>query len=375
MSENSAQDKSEKPSQQKLNNARKEGQIARSKELSTAAMFLMGGVCTLWLAPRFGDFFSSLMTNQFQLSRDATRVPEMMPEMAGQALLDMLMAMMPLFLVLAILLVLVGMVPGGFLFVLKNVMPKGEKLNPLKGLKRMVSKETLVELVKSMLKILLIGSTLAIMLYQNWSTLLMMSQMPMLRAMEAGLKMLSMAFIIMGVVLFLVAAIDVPYQRWSLLNKLKMTKQEVKEEHKNSEGSPEVKKRIRSIQQQLSQASIDRRVPDADVVIVNPTHYAVAIKYDINRAEAPFVVAKGVDNMARRIREVAGRSDLEIVSVPELTRAIYYSTRVDQEVPGDLYTAVAYVLTHVMQLKAYKQGRGAKPVPLPSLSIPASLRR
>ncbi|WDE05145.1 flagellar biosynthesis protein FlhB [Thalassomonas viridans] len=375
MSEDSTQDKSEQASQQKIDRARKDGQLARSKELSTAGLLLIGGIAFLWFAPLFSEFFSKLMSRQMQLNWSATRDPSLMVSMFAEAVLDMLMVLVPFILFLNLVLMLLGLFPGGFIFVMKAVMPKFSKLNPLSGLKRMFSKDSLMELLKSILKISLIALTMASILNQYWSQLFAMAQMPLIRSIETGMKIISLAFIIMGSSLFLVAALDVPYQRFAMLKKLRMSKQEVKEEHKNSEGSPEVKQKIKQIQRQMSQARMEKLVPDADVVIVNPTHYAVALKYDVNRSSAPFVIAKGVDHMALRIRDIARKHELEVLEVPELTRAIYYSTQIDQEIPGALYTAVAYILTYIMQLKAYRQGRGKAPNALPDFAIPESLRR
>ena len=375
MSEDSTQDKSEQASQQKIDRARKDGQLARSKELATAGLLLIGGVAFLWFAPLFSEFFSKLMSRQMQLNWSATRDPSLMMSMFAEAIIDMLMVLVPFILFLNLILIFLGLVPGGFIFVMKAVMPKFSKMNPLSGLKRMFSKDSLMELLKSVLKISLIALTMASILNQYWSQLFAMAQMPLIRSIETGMKIISLAFIIMGSSLFLVAAIDVPYQRFALLKKLRMSKQEVKEEHKNSEGSPQVKQKIKQIQRQMSQARMEKLIPDADVVIVNPSHYAVALKYDAERSSAPFVIAKGVDHMALRIREIANRHELEVLEVPALTRAIYYSTRIDQEIPGALYTAVAYILTYIMQLKAYRQGRGKQPNALPDFVIPESLRR
>ncbi|WDE12143.1 flagellar biosynthesis protein FlhB [Thalassomonas haliotis] len=375
MSEDSTQDKSEQASQQKIDRARKDGQLARSKELATAGLLLIGGVAFLWFAPLFSEFFSKLMSRQMQLNRAATRDPSLMASMFAEAVIDMLMVLVPFIFFLNLVLILLGLFPGGFIFVLKAVMPKFSKMNPLSGLKRMFSKDSLMELLKSILKISLIALTMASILNQYWSQLFAMAQMPLIRSIETGMKIISLAFIIMGSSLLLVAAIDVPYQRFAMLKKLRMSKQEVKEEHKNSEGRPEIKQKIKQIQRQMSQARMEKLIPDADVVIVNPSHYAVALKYDADRSAAPFVIAKGVDHMAQRIKEIAYRHELEVLEVPELTRAIYYSTQVDQEIPGALYTAVAYILTYIMQLKAYRRGRGKAPNALPDFAIPESLRR
>lgn len=375
MSQHSAQDKTEEASSQKLRKAREEGQIARSKELSSAGLLLIGGLAMQWMVPSFGLFFAELMKQPQRFNWQGPRDPQMMVHWTADALIGMLWVLLPLFGLLALLLILLSTVPGGMVLVWKKLMPSGEKLNPLKGLKRMFSTHSLMELLKSLLKVLLIGGTLALMLEHQWPTLMMMNRMPPQAAMEQALRILSQAFILLGSVQMLIAVLDVPYQRWSLNKQLKMTKQEVKDEHKNSEGRPEIKARIRQVQGMLARARIEQRVPQADVIIVNPTHYAVAIKYDPERANAPYVIAKGVDSMADRIREVAGQHGKMVMSLPELTRAIYYSTRVDQEVPAGLYTAVAYVLNHVLQLRAYEAGKGKRPNPLAPLHVPPELRQ
>ncbi len=205
--------------------------------------------------------------------------------------------------------------------------------------------------------------------------LLFLQRMDLATAAKDGLEVLSFSLMMLALVLLIVAVIDVPFQQFKVANKLKMTKQEVKDERKSTDGNPEIKGRIRQIQYQMANRRIEDRVPTADVIITNPTHYAVALKYSEKKAKAPYVVAKGVDQMALRIRELAATHQLEVIELPPLARAIYFSTRVDQEVPKGLYTAVAYVLTYVMQLKAYKQGRGQKPAPIPDIFIPSSLQQ
>ncbi|MCS3456460.1 flagellar biosynthesis protein FlhB [Aeromonas rivuli] len=375
MSQTSAQDKTEQASTQKQRKARDEGQIARSREMSSAGLLLLGGLAMQWMVPGLGSFFAELMKRPIRFDWQGARDPQMMMSWTGEALLSMLMALLPLFGFLALMLILVSMVPGGMVFTWKKLMPSGEKLNPLKGLKRMFSTHSLMELLKSILKIVLIGSTLALLLQHQWPTLLQMNRMPPQMAMEQALGILSQAFILLGAVQMLIALLDVPYQRWSMQKQLRMTKQEVKDEHKNSEGRPEIKAKIRQVQAMLARARIEKRVPQADVIVVNPSHYAVAIKYDPARANAPYVIAKGVDSMAERIKQVGKQHDKMVLSLPELTRAIYYSTRIDQEVPAGLYTAVAYVLNHVLQLQAYQAGRGKQPGPLAPLHVPPELRQ
>lgn len=369
--QSSSQDRSEKATPQRRRRARREGQVARSRELSAAALLLSVGLLLYWWAPRFGQFCVELMRRQLSQSGvDASPTLQL-----GDALLQLTALLLPLFGILALLILLVGTVPGGFVLVGSALQPKFSRMNPLSGLGRMFSRQGLVELVKSLLKVALLGGVLALLLQRHWPVLRALNRLPVGEGLHLAMQLVAQTLIAFGGVLLFIAVIDVPFQYWSLQRKLRMTKQEIREEHKSSEGRPEIKQRIRQVQLMFARARMQQRVPEADVILVNPTHYAVAIKYDVDRANAPFVIAKGADLMAARIREVADAYSRTILEVPELTRALYYSTRVDQEIPAGLYTAVAYVLTYVMQLQAYRRGRGAQPQPLRSMPIPEALRR
>ncbi|WP_417604479.1 flagellar biosynthesis protein FlhB [Oceanimonas baumannii] len=368
--QNSSQDKSEQPTEQRKRKARREGQVARSKDLNTVVLLFLGGLVLWWQTTALGAFFRRLFTLAMELPAVATHEPAHMLELLELALMATLWALLPVFLTLSVLLMLSGLVPGGLLFSWDSLQPKLSRLDPLSGLKRMFSRQTLVELLKSMLKVTLLGGTLAVLLYSQWERLVFLGRMPLVTGFGQGLGLLVLAVLALCAALAVIALLDVPFQKWSMNQKLKMTRQEVKDEQKNTEGRPEIKQRIRQIQFQMATGRIEQRVPDADVVIVNPTHYAVALKYDPERAEAPFVIAKGTDALAARIRELARLHDLDIISLPPLTRALYHSTRVDQQVPAGLYSAVAYVLTHVLQLKAWREGRGRQPGDLPDFQIP-----
>ncbi|EKE73960.1 flagellar biosynthesis protein FlhB [Gallaecimonas xiamenensis] len=375
MSDNSAQDKTEKPSAQRLDKARKEGQIARSRELQSAALVLLGGVLILSMSESFGGFATAIMHLQLELDHADSNEPGQMLRHLGDAATLALNAFLPLLVILWLVSFISGMIPGGWLLALKGASPQFKRLNPLSGIKRIFSSQSLVELLKSILKVSMLLSVMAWVLWSHWLELLEMNRQPLGVGLATGLRLVALAVIWLGLVLLFIAVLDVPFQRWSMLKKLRMTKQEVKDEHKNSEGSPEIKSRIRQLQMQVSRQRIDRRVPEADVIVTNPTHYAVAIKYDASAAEAPYVIAKGTDALALRIREVAAQHNKTVLELPELTRAIYHSTRVDQEVPAGLYNAVAHVLMYVIQLNAFKAKGGRRPAPLPQFKIPASLRR
>lgn len=374
MSQSSA-DKSEKATPQKQKKSREQGQIPRSRELSSAGLLLAGGLLLENMVPRIGTFLSSLMKGPQTFNWQENRDPTMMTAWFGEALVYMAWALLPLFCLLLLLIIGLNIYPGGFVFNGKKLLPSAKKLNPLSGLARMFSSKSLVELLKSVLKVSLMAMVLHLLLDRYWPLLMRMSSMPLLTSMELALTILGNTLFYLGLAQLLVALIDVPYQLWSNSKQIKMTKQEVKDEHKNTQGNPQIKARIRQVQRMISQQRIDTRVPEADVIIINPTHYAVAIKYSVDQANAPFVIAKGVDEMALRVRQIAQQHNKVILSLPDLTRAIYYSTKVDQEVPAGLYTAIAHVLNHVLLLDAYQRGRGKKPKPLGNIFIPPELRQ
>jgi len=375
MSEDSSQEKTEEPSEKRLKKAKEDGEVARSKELNTAILLMVAISGLLWFSGFFYRLFAGLMANTMQLDHTIINNKKMMPIAMGQAILDMLSTLTPFLILTFCAMWITGCLPGGFIFSAKLVAPKFSKLNPLKGLGKMFGTQSLVELVKSMLKIILLSVCLYTFLTQLWGNLMSLQSLDIKVAIGQGIELLFLSLIVTVTLLLLIAVIDVPYQQHVIAKKIKMTHQEVKQERKSSDGSPEIKSKIRQIQYQQANRKIEERVPTADVIVTNPTHYAVAIKYSEGAAKAPYVVAKGVDEMALRIREVAKMNNKEIIELPALARAIYFSTRIDQEVPNGLYTAVAYVLTYVMQLKAYKQGRGEVPAPLPKLTIPKNLQK
>lgn len=374
MSGSDSQDKTEDPTAQRLRKAREEGQIARSRELQSAVLVMVGGVIMLMVGNTFEHFIDQLMHLQFELTAQEMKTPRAMLRHFSEAGWLTIRTFFPIFGLLWLLLAFSGMVPGGWLFSVQALQPKFSRMNPISGIGRLFSSQSLVELAKSVLKVVALMSVLGWVLWSHLDTLLVLNRMPIGAGMAKGTRLLGLTFIALGMVLLLLAVLDVPFQRWMMLKKLRMSKREVKDEHRNTEGNPEIKQRIRQLQMQMSRQRINKRVPEADVVITNPTHYAVAIKYDPERAEAPFVLAKGADQLALRIREVAKEHSKTILELPELTRAVYHSTRIDQEIPAGLYNAIAQVLMYVMQLHAFQSGQGRAPMPLPLFTIPDSLK-
>jgi flagellar biosynthetic protein FlhB len=281
--------------------------------------------------------------------------------------------LLPLLLVPAAAL-LASLVPGGWALSVDNLMPKFNRLDPLTNLGRQFSGKHFAGVFASVLKAALLGAVLWRVTTHGARDYLRLQTLPLNEAIAAGAALVFSGTLALALVFVLFGLLDLPVQVFFFLRGQRMSKQDMKEEHKNNEGRPEVKNRIRQLQQQIARRSVRKAVPTADVVIVNPEHYAVALKYDDKRAEAPFVVAKGLDEMALYIREIARENKVEIVSMPPLARAIYNTSQVQQQIPIALYTAVALVLNYVMQLKAFQAG-GRNGVPsLPSnISVPPEL--
>ncbi|CAM3826513.1 Flagellar biosynthetic protein FlhB [Vibrio aerogenes CECT 7868] len=374
MSDQSSQDKTEKASPQKIKKARQEGQIPRAKEFTTATIFMAVAIYFYSQLPAIWESISGVFRFNMSLTKNDLSNPQQMIEHLGNSLGIIIEMMLPMFIVIIIVTVASTMVLGGWLFRPASLLPKMSKLNPISGVKRIFSSRSAVELLKSSLKVSVIFGVLYIYLDNHLQPLIGLQRLPLDQGVTLIMNILFEGLLLMGFALLVFGVIDIPYQNWEHMKGLKMTKQELKEEYKNNEGRPEVKQRIRQIQQQFARRKIDKMVPEADVVIVNPTHYAVAIKYDPEISEAPFVVAKGVDETAMHIQRVARDNRVEIIHSPPLTRSVYYTTAIEQAIPNQLYVAVAHILTYVLQLKAFRSGQGDKPLPLPHFSIPDNLK-
>ncbi|UUA73962.1 flagellar biosynthesis protein FlhB [Cellvibrio sp. QJXJ] len=372
MSEHSSQEKTEEASAQKLKKSRDEGQVARSKDLATTISLLV----TLFVLKYSFGFYADTLHESFRISYINFHQAEMdlndLPLLLTQNLLLFGMLLLPL-LITPLLVICLSLVPGGWVFASKNFMPQFSRLNPLKGLAKIVSAQNWSELLKSLLKITVLLLAAWWLVIDASARLLEFQRMDLTSAITQAFDLLFNTTLILLAVFVLFSVIDIPLQRFFFLKKLRMTKQDVKEEHKNQEGRPEVKARIKQLQRQMLQRQINRVIKNADVVIVNPQHYAVALKYDLKKAKAPYVLAKGVDDIALYIKKLAAKHQLEIVEVPPLARAIYFTTQINQQIPAPLYTAVAHVLSYILQLRAYRQGRRNKPQLANNLNIPASM--
>ncbi len=371
----SGADKTEDPTEKRKKDSREKGEIARSKELNTLAIMLAGSIGLLIFGGALARDMMDLMRYNFSISREALLNPDSM----GLALLHSgkvaLIAVQPV-LVSLLIAALVGPIAlGGWLFAAGSLAPKFSRMNPAAGIKRMFSAKALVELLKALAKFFLILIVALLVLQSDIDDLLRIAHEPLELAVIHSLQVVAWSALWMACGLILIAAVDVPVQLWESHKKLLMTKQEVRDEHKDQEGRPEVKQRIRQLQREMSQRRMMSAIPDADVIITNPTHYAVALKYDPEKGAAPMLLAKGSDFLALKIREIGAKHNILLLESPALARSIYHSTELEQEIPAGLYLAVAQVLAYVYQIRQYQAGRGKRPDPLKDLPIPADLRR
>jgi flagellar biosynthetic protein FlhB len=315
---------------------------------------------------------SNLFKSQLQFDRRITDKAELLPAIFGSSMVDGFLIVLPLMAILYVIAVLSTTLAGGLIFSPQMVMPKFSKLNPMTGLARMFGKEALVNLGKAVIKFLLVGAILLVSVMNNLDDLTHISQMDLNAAIKVAGTIIVDSCIWLSFGLVLVALVDVPLQRHQLNEKLKMTKQAVKDEMKNSEGNPEVKGQIRRRQHEILNNKMMSKVKDADVVITNPTHFAVALSYDPMGDGAPMLVAKGDDGLAARIREEAKEHNVYIFEAPLLARALYFTTKLDHPIPEALYHAVAQVIAYVFSLNQ-SYGRGQEVVK-PSPSIPDDMK-
>ena len=361
--EQQGQERTEEATPRKLEKAREEGQTVRSRELNTMFLISLGALGLLMFVPWSGVQMMALTQGVFeQAAMPEGRLLETLEGAAWMAVQFTL----PFLVVAFVAGIASSLMVGGILFSTKAFAFKGNRMNPLSGLKRMFSMKSLVELGKSVAKFLLITGVAVLVLNAIFDELLGLGQLALQPAIQRGLEIVGVALLLIGLALVVVAAIDVPFQMAEHAKQLKMTRQEVKDEMKDTEGRPEVRARVRQLQQEIANRKMLADVPEADVVITNPEHFAIAVRYDAGAMGAPVVVAKGVDAMAMRIRETANAHGVVILESPPLARALFFTVTVGGEVPEGLYVAVAQVLAYVYQLKSYRSQGGEAPYYQPS---------
>jgi len=370
----SQQEKTEEATPRRLEKAREEGQVARSRELTTFTM-LLGGVLSLWSlsAYLYGEV-RLIMERALLFDRRGATEIEAMVSSAAVLFQQGLYALLPLFFFMAVLALVAPMLLGGFLISAKSLSPQLSKLNPLKGLKRIFSVQALVELAKVIAKILLLGSVAAMALLSRYPDFMALMHQPVAKALAAMLSLATQVCGLMVLSMVVVILIDVPFQLWNHARQLRMTREEIKQEHKDSDGDPQMKARIRGQQQAMARRRMMSKVPDADVIVTNPTHYAVALKYDDTAMAAPRVVAKGADEVALRIRELGKDNGVPTLEAPAVARALFRHVDLDREVPFELYTVIAEIMAWAVNLKR-SDGRRQQSFPAPTnLVVPESLQ-
>ena len=349
--EQTGQERTEQPTERRLQEARKKGQVPRSRELNTMLSLLFASIALLLLGGGISQSIMRISADGFSVSRemafDASQLPFQFMYMASQTLL----ALSPFMAVMLVAALAGPLLMGGWSFSLETISFKVEKLNPIKGLARIFSLKGLVELVKALAKfVLLLGAAILVFFTIDQQLLSLTSMSPKAAGVEA-VTVLVQVLLILSATTILIVALDVPFELWNHQKQLRMTKQEIKDEMKETDGNPQVKQRIRTVQRQLAESRMMEDVKTADVVITNPTHYAVALQYLDRPGSAPRVVAKGKDLTALRIRAIATEHDIPLFEAPPLARALYRSTEIGHEIPHVLYMAVARVLAYVFQLK------------------------
>ncbi len=374
MAEESDLEKTEQPSPRRLEKAREEGQVARSREWVTFALLASAGAGLYLTSGLLERNVGAALRQGLSFERRVAFDSSSMLALAQHLSLQALLAVAPLLLLMTLAALVAPVMLGGLIYAPQAVAPDFAKLNPLAGLGRMFSTQSLADLAKALLKSCLIGSVGVLTVMDSLGAMKALLAEPAPAAIQHMLSLVMRSFAWIVGALLLIAALDVPYQIWSLHRKLRMSKEDVRQEHREAEGDPHVKARIKRQQKQMASRRMMAQVPGADLVLTNPTHFAVALRYDEKTMRAPRVVAKGSDLVAARIRELATEHRVEVVESPALARSLFKHTPLDGEVPSGLYTAVAEVLAWVYQLRRWRAEGGAQPVAPTAPEIPPSLQ-
>ena len=370
MSDDAAQ-KTEEPTARRLQRARDEGQVARSVELSSAAVMLAATLMLFTMGGAWVKLLSSYFAAGFTIDRKVLDTPALLPAAFATQLTHAFLLVLPVMLLTLGVAVLASGAVGGYLFSLSSVLPKLSKLSPIYGFKRMFGPNAAVELIKAVAKFLIVSSVLVLLINYHFSELLLLGSMGLKPGLSLAGSLIAESALWLTFSLVFIAMIDVPYQRYSFMKRMRMTKQEIRDEMKDMEGQPEVKAQIRRRQREVANSRMMQKVKDADVIITNPEHFAIALSYDPTSDGAPILIAKGADHMAARIREEAKNNSIEIFSAPQLARALYFTTNVDQPIPDALYYAVAQVIAYIFSLGQVRPGVPSMVRPHPK--IPESM--
>lgn len=347
----SSQEKTEQPTEKRKEDSRKKGQVPRSRELNTMMSLLFGGLGLVVLGGTIATDFIALFESALSFERELAYDKEVLAIRFVSTVVSAVIILTPLFAVMVVGALVGPLIVGGWSFNVSSMAFKFEKISPLKGIKRVISAKGLMELIKALLKFLFLSATAYLLFNYLLEDILLLGRKPPEQAFIEAVSMLQWCLVLLSLAMIFIVVFDVPFVLWDHNKQLKMTRQEIKDEMKESEGRPEVKGRIRNLQREISQRRMMEAVPTADVVITNPTHFAVALKYESVEGGAPTVLAKGRDLIALKIRSLADENDVAIFSAPPLARALYASSEIGQEIPQNLYLAVAKVLAYIYQVR------------------------
>ena len=366
-------DKTEAPTPHKLDKAKEDGQVPRSKEL-TSLLSLLVGVCVIWFGGEaLANRMAALLSGGLRFDHSIVNDPNLILGKIILLIKEALFALLPLVSGVMIIALIAPIMLGGLIFSPKSLSLKLEKLNPLPGIKKMFSAQTAAELLKAIMKTVLLGSVAGFYLWHHWPDMMRLISEAPFTAMRNALDIIALCALLVTLGIIPMVGFDVFWQIHSHIKKLRMSKQDIRDEHKNNEGDPYVKQRIRQMQRAAARRRMMADVPRADVIVTNPTHYSVALQYDENKMSAPRVVAKGSGLIALRIREVGTENRVPILEAPPLARALYRHAEIGQQIPGQLYAAVAEVLAWVWQLKRWRMAGGQRPKKPDNLPVPESL--
>ncbi|HEX7641014.1 MAG TPA: flagellar biosynthesis protein FlhB [Burkholderiaceae bacterium] len=373
MAEDSDQERTEAPSARRLEQAREDGDVPRSRELSTCTVLLAAGLGMWFIGGGVVQQIDALLSSVLSLDREAAFDPNLLFARIGGHLGGLLISAAPFAVLLMIAAIAAPLFIGGWLFSANALIPNFAKMNPVTGLGNMISLRALVELLKAIGKTLLVGSVAWVVISHQVDAMIGLTGESIQDGSMHMAHLLLTGFIAITGGLIVIALIDAPYQLWQYNDKLKMTRQELRQESKESDGNPEIKGRIRNMQREMARRRMMANIPKADVVVTNPTHFAVALQYKSGSNGAPRVVAKGADEVAARIREIASENRVPLLEAPALARALHRHTELGDEIPQALYTAVAEVLAYVYQLRVYREQGGVMPDEPDELDVPPEL--
>ena len=373
MAEGSDLEKTEQATPKRIEKARQDGDVPRSRELGTVMLLLAAGFGILMMGESMNAALKRSLSSGLSFDRATAFDPAYLMANIAESILDLLITFAPFALLLVIVAIGSPAFIGGWLFSGKALGPKFSKLNPIKGVANLISKNSAIELVKSILKAILVGSVSYMVISSDIDPILSLSSLPVKTSIGEIGTLMQTGFLSIVSALIIIAAIDVPYQLYQHAHKLKMTKEEIRQEMKELEGNPEIKARVRQQQREMAKRRMMSEIPNADVVVTNPTHYAVAIKYKDNDMGAPIVVAKGADVLALKIREIAAEHNIMTLESPKLARALFAHAELESEIPEALYSAVAEILAYVFQMRIFNDHGGLQPEVPSTLPVPEEL--